>query len=555
MEEGTLNKMKQKRDLVFIFMTIFLDIMGFGMVIPLSPILAREFGADGLQVGLLISIYSLTQFLSAPFWGRLSDVIGRKPVIIIGLFGVAFAHLWFAFSDTLTGLFLSRAVAGVFGGNITTAMAYIADVTGKKERSKNMGLIGMAFGLGFTLGPALGGLFILLGKQMGSLPPFGVHFASCGAALLEFANGLAAWIFLRESRQNKTLKDRPISYLSSFQKASFFSRPSLMSIWQSLKTPFLGQVLFISFILWMALAQIEPTLILLLQDDFQWTKTMAYWGFAYIGFLMAFSQGILVRRFIPSFGEREVNKWGLLCTAAGLIFMGVSVFAKSWPLYFGNGNMGMGLACLILAVTLFSVGYSLSNTSLSGALSLLSSSEEQGRIFGVNQSLASIARISGPALGGWLYNFSHKSPFFIAGIMAFGAWFLAHRLGVAFPNTGKKDSPGSNRASEEDLYFISAPQLENLITKRIHFHFFKLEDFSSEDVASPVLREFLQRMEIVREDQLDFQLKNCPKNDPLVLICKNGSLSKRLSKELRAKGYYNSYYIKEGIQGLEVSTD
>ena len=546
-----MNKINQKRDLSLIFFTIFLDIMGFGMVIPLSPILAREFGADGLQVGLLISIYSLTQFVSAPFWGRLSDIIGRKPVILTGLVGVACAHLWFAFSDTLTGLFLSRALAGVFGGNITTAMAYIADVTKKTQRSKNMGLIGMAFGLGFTLGPALGGLFIFLGKHLGSAPPFGVHFASFGAALLGLANALATWVFLRESRQNSTYqKQRPFSYLSSFKSVSLFSRPSVVNIWQSLKTPFLGQVLLISFILWIALAQIEPTLILLIQDDFHWTKTMAYWGFAYIGFLMAFSQGVLVRQLIPRFGERTINKWGLICVAIGLFFMGGSVFVKAWPLLLGSQNMKAGLVLLALAVTLFSVGYSLSNTSLSGALSLLSSSEEQGKIFGVNQSLASIARIAGPALGGWLYNFSHAKPFFTASAMAWGAWFLAYRMGGAFPNTGKKSRPKGNETSENDLYFIDSSQLENLITKRIHFHFLKLEDFSSEKIVSPALKEALNKTETTKTDQLASFLKSHKKEEPLVLVCKTGEISKKLSQELRDKGHYNAYYIKEGIQSL-----
>ena len=547
-----MNKINQKRDLTLIFLTIFMDIMGFGMIIPLSPILAREYGADGLQVGLLISIYSIAQFVSAPFWGRLSDVIGRKPVILAGLFGVALAHFWFAFSDSLTGLFLSRAAAGVFGGNITTAMAYIADITKKTERSKNMGLIGMAFGLGFTLGPALGGLFIFLGNYFGSSPPFGVHFASFGAALLALANASATWIFLKESRKNSTFSEkRPFSYLTSFKRASLFARPSMMSIWKALKTPFLGQVLCISFILWMALAQIEPTLILLMQDDFQWTQTMAYWGFAYIGFLMAFSQGVLVRLLIPRFGERKVNKWGLFCTAIGLLCMGGAGFVKAWPFYLGAWDMGAGMALLVLAVTLFSVGYSLSNTSLSGALSLLSSSEEQGRIFGVNQSLASAARIAGPVLGGWFYNFSHGKPFFVAGIMALGAWLLAWRLGTAFPNTGQISRFKDKGSLEEDLYFISVSQLESLITKRIHFHFFKLEDFSTERVASPVLREALQKMETMKKDYLNSHLKDYQKEEPLVLICKDGGISKKLSKELRDKDYYNTYYIKDGVQGLE----
>ena len=541
-----MSKKKQTRSLALIFTAIFLDILGFGMIIPLSPILARDFGGSGLQVGFLISIYAVMQFLSAPLWGRLSDIIGRKPVILTGLFGVTLAHLWFAFASDLTGLFLSRALAGIFGGNIGAGLAYIADVTGKENRSKNMGLIGLAFGLGFALGPFLGQLFISIGEGLGSAPPFGIHFASFGAALLELFNFLFTLFFLKESLAN--IREKKKTLLSSFKRPSLFSRPSLSLIYQSLKTPLLGEILFISFILWIALAQLEPTLILLVQDDFGWTKKMAYWGFAYIGFLLAFSQGFLVRFLIPRFGERRVNKWGLLAAAFGLLFIGVSVLVAHWNFLFGVWKLGLIL--LALAVTLFSVGYSLANTSLQGALSLLSPSTEQGKIFGVNQSLASIARISGPALGGFLYDFFHSSPFFTAGGMALGAWFLSHRLGMDFPNVGQTVTEKIN-LNEEDIYCIEELQMKNLITKRIHFHFFKMEDFSLENINSSVLKEVLSKMKVREKDSIFSLLKDCKKEEPVVLVCRTGEVSKALSKELRDKGYRNTYYLKKGVSGLE----
>lgn len=547
-----MTKIHQKKALGLIFLIIFLDIMAFGMVIPLSPILARDFGANGFQVGLLISVYALAQFVFAPFWGRLSDVIGRKPVLLIGLFGVTLAHLWFAFSHHLMGLFLARAAAGVFGGNITTATAYIADVTSKTERSKNMSLIGLGFGLGFTLGPALGGLFISLGKELGELPPFGLHFASFGAALLALINAIGTGIFLKESRQIQDSKKPAFSYLSSFKKNSVFTRPSLSLIWQSLRTPWLGEVLCISFLLWLALAQIEPTLILLVQDDFQWTQTMAYWGFAYIGFLMAFSQGILVRRLIPRFGERKINKWGLVSAAIGLGLMGASVFLSPYMLLLWTGvKLSLGLISLALAVTLFSVGYSLSNTSLSGALSLLGSSGEQGRIFGVNQSLSSVARIFGPALGGGLYSFSHSQPFFLSGLLALAGWFLAWRLGSAFPDTGKKAVANSAKEVEDEaIYSIDGLQLENLIAKKVHFHCFKLEAFDSGNLTSVILKEAFKNTEVVGENQLFDLLKSFRKEEPVVLVCQRGEVSQKLSQILRSKGYHNTYYVKSGAQAL-----
>ncbi|MDE0091945.1 MAG: MFS transporter, partial [Oligoflexia bacterium] len=292
----------QKRNLMMIFFVILADITGFGMVIPLTPILARDFGAEGLKIGLLISCYSFVQFLFAPFWGRLSDAFGRKSVILIGLFGSSLAHLLFAFSNDFNDIFVSRLLAGFFGGNVVIATAYIADISSQINRSKSLALIGMAFGAGFTIGPLLGFLFILLGSHFGATPPFGAHFASIGASFLCFVNFILAFLFLKESlSQRKQLTEL-------FKKNSFFKRPSLYLLWESLKTPKLGLVLIMSFILWFSLAQIEPVLILLVQDDFSWDKKTAYSSFIYIGLLMILSQGYLVRKWIPRWGENLVNR-------------------------------------------------------------------------------------------------------------------------------------------------------------------------------------------------------------------------------------------------------
>ena len=433
------------------------------MIIPLSPVLARDFGASGLQVGLLISVYSLAQFFSAPLWGRWSDRIGRKPVLLAGLAGTAAAHLLFAFSVNLTTLFLSRAIAGIFGGTIGVGLASIADLTNEKERSKNMGLVGLAFGLGFTLGPALGALFIFLGKS--GLPPFGVHSAALGAALTEALNFLFCFLFLKESRGACKAEAAPAPVMTApvptapakaraaaageeadfrpspssaggFLRAKLsFSRPPPSLIIQSLKTPVSGAVLLISFLLWTALAQIEPTLILLVQDEFGWTKTGAYCGFAYIGFLMAFSQGFLVRKLIPRYGEKQMSGWGLSTAAFGLFLMGVSVLLNSavgGPTLDAAAtglfsNISLALALLGFAVTLFSIGHSFASASLQGALSLLNRPAEQGRIFGVHQSLTSIARIVGPAAGGRLYDFHRGNPFFTASALALTAFFVFRR--------------------------------------------------------------------------------------------------------------------------------
>ncbi|NCN41353.1 TCR/Tet family MFS transporter, partial [bacterium] len=150
--------LKDKR-ILLIFLTVFIDLVGFGIIIPMNPYLAKEFGASPVQVGWLMSIYSLMQFVFAPFWGKLSDRWGRRPIILISLTASTLSHFGFAFAESYMGLFVFRLLAGVGGGNLPVAMAYIADITDEKSRSKGMGLIGAAFGLGFILGPALGGFF------------------------------------------------------------------------------------------------------------------------------------------------------------------------------------------------------------------------------------------------------------------------------------------------------------------------------------------------------------------------------------------------------------
>lgn len=416
----------QKNRLIKIFLVILADITAFGMVIPLTPILARDFGEESLKIGLLISAYSMVQFLLAPFWGRLSDSFGRRKILLIGFLGSASAHLYFAFSTDFTDIVVSRFLAGFFGGNIVTASAYIADVTSVKDRSKNLGLIGMAFGAGFTIGPSLGFLFILLGSHLGGSPPFGVHFASMGASLLCVLNFCFSYFFLEESLSHKK------NIKEIFQKRSLFRRPSVDRLWKALRTPKLGMILIMSFTLWFALAHIEPVLILLVQDDFSWSKKLAYSSFIYIGLLMILTQGWIVRKWIPKKGERAVNFIGLTGMTAGLFLIGLSSH------FIDETGRLFSIGLLTLGVTGFSVGYSLSNTCLNGAISLLSPSKEQGGIFGINQSLSSIARIIGPASGGWLYqNFNHPSPFLFAGFLSFLILILAFSFKKDFPNKGK----------------------------------------------------------------------------------------------------------------------
>ena len=221
--------------MVFVFLIVLLEFLSFGMIIPLSPYLAKDFGADDLQVGLLMSVYSLAGLFMAPFWGHLSDHLGRKPVILICLLGSTCFYLWFALAHTLSTLFLTRVLAGAFGGVMPVAMACIADLTGEKNRSKNMGLIGAGIGLGFMIGPFLGGIFSLIGSQLGSAPPFGSSFSALGGGIVCFLNFLIVFFFFKESfvlkkPSQKTSSPEGTPYKSFIEKTEKIS--------SSLKTPF-----------------------------------------------------------------------------------------------------------------------------------------------------------------------------------------------------------------------------------------------------------------------------------------------------------------------------
>ena len=389
-----------KKKLSIIFLTVFIDLVGFGIIIPLNPYLAKVFGAGPLQVGLLMSIYSLMQFIFSPFWGQISDRKGRRPVILISLFGACASHLGFAMSTSYGALFLCRMLAGIFGGNIPVAMAYIADVTPEKDRSKGMGLIGAAFGLGFILGPAIGGIFADIGTRLGSAPPFGGSFPAVIASLICFLNFVSAFFFLPESR-------------TTFTSVTSKRPARLKRILDCLSRPTLGRLMTLYFVNTFALAQVEAALFLFVQDRFHWSYTNASFGFAYIGFMMALTQGFLIRKLIPLLGEGKM-------VVIGLSTMGLGLFGLSFA---------EGLPLLCISVTALALGNGICTPALSGSISLFSGAEEQGNNLGVAQSLASLSRILGPVIGGFLYqSVSLVAPFRFSSLVAILGAVLAVNL-------------------------------------------------------------------------------------------------------------------------------
>ncbi|MGZ5278997.1 MAG: MFS transporter [Pseudobdellovibrionaceae bacterium] len=364
----------KKSQLAIIFVTVFLYLVGFGVIIPITPMLAKNFGASGFQVGLLLSIYSFMQFLFAPFWGRLSDRYGRRPILLFCLIGEFFSYVAFGLARNIEMLFLARMFAGFFGASISTASAYISDITPPQERSKGMALLGAAFGLGFLVGPALGGGLALWGGQISAEPHFDTSFAAYGVAILCVVNFLFGLKYLKESLVGEKAVHQ--------EQRHRFER-----LFRYLRSGLIGRLISVFFLTSLAMSTMEATLVLFVGDRFNWGVKEVSFGFAYIGLITVFSQGFLVRRLLPKFGEKKMLVAGLSMMAVALALIAVST--EIW--------------ILAVSQTLLAFGFSFTNPSTMGSISLLADPKEQGEVLGTTQGTASLGRIIGPATGGWLY--------------------------------------------------------------------------------------------------------------------------------------------------------
>jgi MFS family permease len=392
----------RKPSILVIFLTVFIDLIGFGIVVPMVPTFSRHFGAQGLVIGVIIASFSAMQFLFAPVWGRLSDRHGRRPILLISTAGAAISYAVFAVScgleNHLTALVLmvlSRMLAGLCGANITVAQAYIADITPPEQRSRRMGLIGMAFGLGFIFGPALGGI---------SLGGFGANswfhgFGPMGpgwvAASLCAVNFLLAWSILVESH-------RPDS-------AQAAARPHLDQWLHTLTKPKVGLLVITFFLATFCFSCFESTLPLLVGDNFhldfktnETTASTVAYLFVYCGLIGALVQGGAIGRLVKALGEPRL-------IALSLVLTGISM---AW-LPFIRGPGGASWRILLVALALLSIGSSLTRPPLFGLLSNLTSAQEQGATIGVAQGAGSLARILGPIFANYLLDKIPPLPYVI----------------------------------------------------------------------------------------------------------------------------------------------
>ncbi|MBK5260905.1 MAG: MFS transporter [Thermoanaerobaculia bacterium] len=364
----------KKASLLVLFLTVFIDLIGFGMVIPFLSFYAREYGASGVVVGAVVGVYSIMQFFVAPVWGRLSDRIGRRPVLLISLAASCAGYLLFAFSRSLTVLFLSRIIAGAGGANIGTAQAYISDVTSPQDRARGMGLIGAAFGLGFILGPPLSGILSAVGTSRGL---HGNLLPGLVAGGLSFV-ALMLGVFVLAESKPADLKPR------SGIAPQFDPR-----MWREMTShPLLAAVMSGLFLTLLAVAGMETSVTLHARDRFNFTQLDMAYLFLFMGIVVAGIQGGLIGKFSKAVGEKTLIVIGAVSFT--IAFVAVPTIFRVPLLY---------------AVAFFiAIGQALTYPSLTSLVSKAAPANERGSMLGLSTSIGSLARFLGPIISGFLYD-------------------------------------------------------------------------------------------------------------------------------------------------------
>jgi multidrug resistance protein len=392
--------------LTILFLTVFVDLVGFGIVLPLLPLYADRFGASGTQIGLLVLSYSAAQLLLAPVWGRLSDRFGRRPILIVGLLGSAVSYLVFSYATSIAVLLISRIMAGVGGANIPVAQAYIADITPPERRAANMGLIGAAFGLGFIFGPAIGGILAPIGAELPGLAAAGL----CGG------NALLAIVLLPESlspekrRTGRQSARRPKPGIALlFGGVTSGSKATELQV--ILRNPSFMTALVLSFIFTTAFSIMHPIFPLFAAGRFGLNERDVGWLFAFIGVISAVMQGGVVRYLVARVGEVKLIRASAVPFVVGFTIIGLS---STVPI-------------LLVGLALLAVGFGGTLPSLMSLLSRSAPDEFQGGSLGVGQSAGALARIVGPLVAGVVWDtLGMSAPYFIAaaiGAVA-GIWGL-----------------------------------------------------------------------------------------------------------------------------------
>jgi DHA1 family tetracycline resistance protein-like MFS transporter len=404
----------RKASLGAIFLTVFLDLLGFGLVLPfLAEEAVTNFATRASIATLLASVYSLMQFLFVPVWGRLSDRIGRRPVLLwsvaataVGMSGLGMALV---FGSSVGWLFGARIFSGIATANLGTASAYIADVTKPEDRAKGMGLIGMAFGLGFIFGPAVGGLLadIPIHGRNGALPCF-------VAAGLSVVN--VVWVALG---LGESLPAEKRAIASGAKRR--LSPLDLAATRRTLAIPALGRAILVNFIVVLSFTSLDQTFRLFNAQIFGMDRKATGLALAFIGVIAALTQGGLVRPLSKRLADATLMRVGVGLQVVAFAGLALSPSLGKWALY--------------LFGAVLAVGNGASAPSSSAYVSRRAPPNEQGATLGVNQSFSSLARMLGPAFGGFLYDyFNPGMPYVAAAIGMVLALYVALTLPSAPPD-------------------------------------------------------------------------------------------------------------------------
>jgi MFS family permease len=395
---------------LIIFLVVVIDLLGFAIVLPLLPRIAKVYLAGmqdvmvGLTIGLLFSSFSAMQFLFAPLWGRLSDRIGRRPVMLIGLAGSVVFYAVFGYAATISPeqsqlalflMFASRIGAGVAGATISTAAAAIADCTPPEQRKRGMALIGAAFGVGFTFGPLIAYVALIALPQQGH---GAVGYVAAGLSLVAFLLGLR---LLKETR----VPGRP-SEPRGWLNLHFLA---------TLRMPTIGLLIATYFLATFAMANLESTLSLFTEDAYRYTDAENALVFAYVGFTLAFVQGGIYRPLAKRVSEVAFIRMGIAFMLLGLGGLGALAATAASGQHTGTGSLILLLIALAVAVT----GFAFMNPSVSALVSRRTPADRQGEVLGVNQSASALGRILGPVMALTMFRLTpnHALPYAVSSAM------------------------------------------------------------------------------------------------------------------------------------------
>ncbi|MES2833113.1 MAG: MFS transporter [Pseudomonadota bacterium] len=398
MSSPTAPAASQKSALAVLFAVVFINLVGFGLVVPLLPFFGQSLKAAPWQIAVMFSAYSLGQFFAEPFWGRLSDRIGRKPVILITVAANAIGYVMLAFAPNIWAAVAIRLFTGLGAGNVSTVQGYVADVTPPEKRAGRMGLIGAAFGLGFIVGPGLGGLLVRedLGRLGYQLP----IFTAAGIAMLA---ALGVVFFLKESRARADPAAPRPAFLSGVQDAA--------------KNPVVSRVLLVTLIYMAGFSGMESTFGLWTEARYGWGAREVGLAFMAVGIVSVITQGLIAGRLARRFGESRVLACGCLLFGAGLVGQVLSPVAWMVPVMMALGAFGMAMTM----------------PNISALISRSVEPDRQGAMLGLNMASSSIARIFGPLIAGAIFSgLGHDWPFLIGAMLTVPAAVMAINAGRAF---------------------------------------------------------------------------------------------------------------------------